>query len=59
MVSLPCVLALQMKMAAYIRNAFGDALVADFINGDPCPKQLPSPKVSFGFLAVHTRAHIR
>ena len=40
--------ALQVKMAAYMQKAFGEALVTDFIDGNPHPVQLPSPKVSNG-----------
>lgn len=39
-------------MAEYMKKAFGEKLLSDFIDGDPNRQQLPSPEVIFLAIAV-------
>lgn len=39
-----CSIPQQVKMATYMKQAFGDSLLKEFLNGDDSPDQLPSPE---------------
>lgn len=41
-----------MKMVEYMKKAFGDNLLSDFIDGDANRQQLPSPEVIILFVFV-------